>query len=82
MLSFYSGHYTAHEKELLYAMVTDNIKALIMLCNGECKHCEKKRLCKDLHRLQSHLMDLVINDEAFMEFMSKLNDIPFITTLK
>ena len=82
MLTFYSGKYTLNEEELLYAMVTDNIKALKMLCNEQCKQCEKRRLCKDLHSLQSHVMNLVLNDEAFMYFMSELNDIPFITTLK
>lgn len=81
MLSFYSGNYSTTEKQLLYAMITDNIKALHMLCNGNCKQCDKKYLCRDLYSFQTHLLDLVQSDERFMHFMEQLDKIPFISTL-
>lgn len=83
MLSFYAGHYSMHEKELLYAFVEDAIKGIEKLgCTmPHCRKCNKKHLCRDLVALSNHLESLIDNDETFMEFMDSLKDSPFITTL-
>ena len=87
MLSLYAGNYSKYEKQVLYALVHDMITSGVMklgnCCRGNsCCKCKVKNVCGDLNRLESHLQELTITDQAFTDFIqTHFKESPFIVSI-